>query len=242
MKKNIPDAITCLNLLSGCYALIFVFSGNLEYASYMVFLAMIFDFFDGFAARMLQVNSGIGKQLDSLADVISFGLVPSFMLYHMIKVIFENSDESYSPFLVALVLMSPFMLVVASALRLARFNVDVEQSVVFKGLPTPASAMFVVALPFFGHSKLFDLEWIITNPYYLVLISIFLSFMMISSFRLISLKFTEFSWTKNSMRYILIGGAALLIFFFGFASLSFIVLLYLLISFVDTRISNTNNS
>jgi CDP-diacylglycerol--serine O-phosphatidyltransferase len=137
MKKHIPNILTLSNLFAGCIGLVFAFDGNLIYASYAIWIAAIFDFFDGFSARMLNVSSPIGKELDSLADMVTFGVLPSMILYQMIES-HPIPNLGYGAFILALF----------SALRLAKFNVDTRQSTTFIGMPTPAAAFFVSGLPF----------------------------------------------------------------------------------------------
>ena len=137
MKKHIPNILTLSNLLAGCIGLVYAFNGNLVYASYAIWIAAIFDFLDGFSARMLKVSSPIGKELDSLADMVTFGVLPSVILFQMIG----NQPYEYLSY-------GAFILALFSALRLAKFNVDTEQTTTFIGMPTPAAAFFVSGLPF----------------------------------------------------------------------------------------------
>src|ERR1700761_7543560 len=141
VKKHVPNAITCANLFSGCIGIVFAFQGDLIVAAYCVFLSAIFDFFDGFASRVLQSFSGIGKDLDSLADMVSFGVLPSVTLYEL----FLQSPPAagvgtYLNFIA-------FLLPVFSALRLAKFNTDTRQAEIFIGLPTPANAILIASFP-----------------------------------------------------------------------------------------------
>lgn len=147
IKKHIPNAITCCNLLCGCLAIVQAFEGNLVYSAYLVGLAAIFDFFDGFAARMLKVSSPIGKDLDSLADMVTFGVVPGIVMYKLIlKTIFFQDDLSLPSDHLYYLSYSAFLIPVFSAIRLAKFNNDVRQSDSFIGLPTPANAIFICSI------------------------------------------------------------------------------------------------
>src|ERR1700744_3527940 len=141
VKKHLPNTITCANLFSGCVGIVFAFQGELIIASYAIFLSAIFDFFDGLASRVLQSYSGIGKDLDSLADLVSFGFLPAAIAYQLFLQSPQiNSISTYLNFV-------PFAMVIFSALRLAKFNVDTRQAENFIGLPTPANAILIAALP-----------------------------------------------------------------------------------------------
>ncbi|MEY3679312.1 MAG: hypothetical protein RI924_1453 [Bacteroidota bacterium] len=139
MKKHIPNTLTCLNLFSGCVGLVFAFENQLIFAAYAIGISAMLDFFDGMTARLLKAYSEIGKELDSLADVVSFGVLPSLIIYQLFKT--STSVHAYLPYLA-------FMIAVFSALRLAKFNVDTRQSEHFIGLPTPANALLIGSLPF----------------------------------------------------------------------------------------------
>src|ERR1700712_3527008 len=141
VKKHLPNAITCCNLFSGCVGIVFAFQGQLFAAAYAIFLSAIFDFFDGLASRVLQSFSGIGKDLDSLADMVSFGFLPSAIMYEL----FMQSPQisQVSPYLNFIA----FLISVFSALRLAKFNNDTRQADSFIGLPTPANAILIASLP-----------------------------------------------------------------------------------------------
>src|SRR5687767_11262435 len=161
IKKSIPNFITCLNLLCGCIGIVFAFEGNLIWSAYMVGIAAVLDFLDGFAARMLKVYSDMGKQLDSLADMVTFGMLPGVVMYHLIYFSLENGSVSLdlsdsrlpgqhltvNPYTAYLPYFA-FLIPVFSAIRLARFNLDSRQSDSFIGLPTPANAIFIVSLWF----------------------------------------------------------------------------------------------
>ncbi len=141
VKKHVPNAITCANLFSGCVGIVFAFQGELIIAAYAVLLAAIFDFFDGFASRVLQSFSGIGKELDSLADMVSFGVLPSVILYQLF--LQAPQIDQVSPYLNFIAFLIP----VFSALRLAKFNTDTRQAEIFIGLPTPANGMLIGSFP-----------------------------------------------------------------------------------------------
>lgn len=240
-KKHIPNAITCCNLLCGSLAIVQAFEGNLVYAAYLVGLAAIFDFFDGFAARMLRVASPIGKDLDSLADMVTFGVVPGLMMFKLIDHSLLQSFHKTPPeeWLVnhpmpqgyAYVHFIALIIVIFSAIRLAKFNNDTRQTSSFIGLPTPANAILIGSFPLilaYGHSPLAN--DIIENPYFLIITSIVLSFFLIAEIPLFALKFRTFSWTGNRTRYIFLMISGGLLILFRFTGIPLIILLYVLMS------------
>lgn len=228
MKKHIPNAVTCLNLFSGCLGIVFAFQGELKSASYAILVAAILDFLDGMLARLLKAYSDIGKELDSLADVVSFGVLPSVLIYQLFlqspQVDAWSSWISYSAFLIA----------VFSALRLAKFNIDVRQSDNFIGLPTPANALLISSFPFIIDRGSFLSSYIL-NPFFLLLFSIAMGVLLVSEIPLISLKFKNIELKQNLLRYILIFSSLVLLVLFKFAAVPLIIILYLLISFVQFR-------
>ena len=235
MKKHIPNFITLLNLFSGCIALVFALQGDLQLAALFVGIAALMDFLDGFFARLLKVTSKIGKDLDSLADVVSFGVVPGAVLFALLK-------ESLGTFVTSeptqlLIPFAGFIIPMFSALRLAKFNSDPRQEEAFYGLPTPANAMFVASLPLIllQTSNLLGIEMAylyrgLLNPVSLLALIIILSWLLIADFRLLSLKFKSLGWKQNKARFIFLILSALLILLLYFAAAPFILLIYILIS------------
>lgn len=234
MKKHIPNAITSGNLICGCISIQQMSQGNMTTAAIFILLAAFLDFFDGMAARMLKVSGDLGKQLDSLADMVSFGLAPAFIAFGLLENAVENKIYAYFAFIMA----------VFSALRLAKFNIDERQSEEFIGLPTPANALFWIGISL-SYWQSFNMEhgksvadlWVkwSANPYFIVGAILLLSYAMVAEIPLISLKFKNFGWKGNEYRYLLIGIGG---FFIGsslFASIPFILLLYLLLSIVKKR-------
>ena len=221
MKKHIPNILTLLNLLTGCIGIVYVFSGNLYYAAYAIWVAAIFDFLDGFSARMLKVSSPIGKELDSLADMVTFGVLPSFILFKMIG----DQTNMFIPYLA-------FSLALFSALRLAKFNIDSRQSNSFIGMPTPAVAFFVSGLVFWVRQYPEWQSWQI-----IVSISFILSFLLVSPIKMVALKFTNYSIVSNWHRYLIILMSTILLIILGFMSLPIIITLYLLISLISAKFS-----
>ena len=195
--KHIPNTITSLNLLSGALAFIHALSGNYTTAVLLIFLAAIFDFLDGMAARALKAYSDIGKELDSLADIVSFGLAPSLILYHKLSVI-----ELIHP----LIKYIPLIVALFSALRLAKFNIDTRQKEEFLGLPTPACGIIIASLLYF-YAVAEQTGWVvkfIDNSYTLPILSIVLSTLLVCEIPMFSMKISGLSWKKNSLRYIYI--------------------------------------
>lgn len=211
-------------MLCGCIGIVLVFEGNLYYATYLIWLAAVFDFFDGFVARWLNAFSAIGKELDSLADMVTFGVLPAFIMFHLLNKAFPESFISYIAFAIA----------AFSALRLAKFNVDTRQSDSFIGLPTPANALFISALPFVieSNSTLGD---VFSHGYSLLVIAVVFSLLLVTEIRLFALKFKNGKWQDNKIRYIFIALSIALIAIFQITSIPIIILLYILLSLPESR-------
>lgn len=227
MKKHIPNGVTCLNLFSGCLGIVYAFQGELKLASYAILAAAIFDFLDGMLARLLKAYSDIGKQLDSLADVVSFGVLPSVLIYQLFL---QSPQEGL---LSTWINYSAFLIAVFSALRLAKFNIDVRQSENFIGLPTPANALLISSFPFIIDQD--SLAYYILNPYFLLLFSIIMGILLVSEIPLISLKFKNIELKQNILRYILVFSSLVLLVLFKFAAVPLIIIVYFLISFIQFR-------
>ncbi len=213
MIRQLPNFLTCCNLICGCFGIVFLLEDRSVPAAYFVWASCVFDFFDGFAARMLKVSSPIGKELDSLADVVSFGVLPAMVMYKMIG---ASSDSNVLPYL-------GFMIAAFSALRLAIFNLDTRQSDSFIGLNTPANTLFITSLPLLpAHigGWLFQ-EWI------LVLITVVFSLLLVSPIEFFALKFKDFSWRNNKLRFTFLALSVLLIILLQFSAIPLIILLYL---------------
>lgn len=227
MIKHIPNALTCLNLFSGCVGIVLAFNGQLIYAGYTILVAVVFDFFDGMAARVLDASSPIGKELDSLADMVSFGVLPASIVFQMLQdspAIASNAQWlKYLAFLITLF----------SALRLAKFNIDPRQSTIFIGLPTPACALFVLGLPHIAMSNNVMISAYIQNPVILIILTLSLSFLLVAELRLMSLKFTDLSIRNNGYRYALIAASVLLFVFWQFSAIPIIIILYILLSLIQ---------
>jgi CDP-diacylglycerol--serine O-phosphatidyltransferase len=232
MKKHIPNAITCLNLLSGCIGIVFAFdSGSVIYSSYAIFIAAAFDFCDGLAARMFKSYSEIGKELDSLADMVSFGVLPSVIVYQL----FLQSPQIDN---VSLYLnFSAFLIAIASALRLAKFNTDVRQSENFIGLPTPANALLIACLPMIINGGNRFISDYILNVFFLFIFSAGMSVLLVMEVPLMSLKFKSLKLQDNLYRYILIISGFLLILVFKFIAAPIILFTYIILSIIQFRVT-----
>lgn len=222
IRKHIPNAVTCANLFSGCIGIVYAFKGDLETAAYFVLLSGIFDFFDGLTARALNVRSPIGKELDSLADMVSFGFLPGVVMYQLL----EQSDY-YTPYLPYL----GFFITVFSALRLAKFNIDARQTEDFIGLNTPMNTLFIVSLPFIQK----DYPGIINSTIFLLSLVALLSWLLVSELRIFSLKFSSAGWQQNKLKYLFLILSALLIPVLKFAAVPLILILYIGLSILHFR-------
>ncbi|MES2279654.1 MAG: CDP-diacylglycerol--serine O-phosphatidyltransferase [Bacteroidota bacterium] len=232
VKKHLPNAITCANLFSGCVGIVFAFSDNLIVAAYCIFLAAIFDFFDGFASRVLQSFSGIGKELDSLADMVSFGVLPSVMMYKLFLA--TPQIHNVSPYLNFIAFLIP----VFSALRLAKFNVDTRQAEKFIGLPTPANAILIASFPLIleHHNRIYSNY--ISNPIILSVFVVVMCALLVAELPLMSLKFKNRDFHENIYRYLLLLFSAILILFFKFAAVPVVIFLYIILSIIQFKFDN----
>jgi len=237
IKKHIPNFITLMNLFSGILSVYFSMTGDLRLAGFMIFIAAVLDFFDGMAARLLNAKTAIGADLDSLADVVSFGVAPGFILFQMIRLSLGQDfipveNPGYLPFIA-------FVIPLFGALRLAIFNVDESQTDSFKGLPIPAQAIVVAAFPIivlscFADNPNFYSE-LITNTWFLIGSGIVLSFLMVSNLPMFSLKFSNFPWKENQTRYLFLIMSVVLFVLLRIAAIPLIILLYVLVSLVFYR-------
>jgi len=234
LKRILPNIITLANLTCGLFSIVFAFQGNLKMASLCIFAGAFFDFFDGLAARLLKVSGELGKQLDSMADMVTFGVAPGFLMFHFMfylsnNMVFRHSMSNEVFFLPAsLALLIP----VLSAYRLANFNIDSRQTTSFIGLPVPALAIFIAAIPHINSEQFpmfFDMQ-------FLTVIAIIMPMLLVVEIPLFSLKFSKtesISSRLNIFRIILISSAVVLFFVFQFAAIPFIVILYLILSLLN---------
>lgn len=199
LGNHIPNGITCLNLLSGGLAITASFDDNFDTALIFIIAAAVFDFLDGLAARILKAYSDTGKELDSLADVVSFGLAPSLILYNFLK-----GFDCVNPYICYV----PLALAVFSALRLAKFNLDTRQSEQFLGLPTPASALFSASMATLAVHYPFTANPVLANNYAITITVCILSLLSISNIPMMSMKFKNLKWKDNAGRYVFLCTAA----------------------------------
>jgi CDP-diacylglycerol---serine O-phosphatidyltransferase len=234
LKKHIPNFITTLNLFSGCIGIILALTYRLDYAAYFIGVAAMFDFMDGMAARILNVKSEIGKELDSLADVVSFGVLPGILIFQLMVSSSVTPAHGISLIILSLIAL---IIPVLSAVRLAKFNLDTRQTTSFIGLPVPANALFLGSLPLIQmQSTLNDsLSWLtaITGNYYvLALIAVAMSLLLVSEIPLISLKFKNLKWADNKPQFILVAFALIAFAIVTFTAIPLIILAYILLSLV----------
>ncbi len=238
IKKHIPNAITLLNLASGLLAIIAIFKGYYDEAFLFVCLGIFFDFWDGFFARKFNVSGELGLQLDSLADVVTSGVVPGLMIFKLLQDIQEDDTSIYylteEYYYMGLMPYLGFIVTLASAYRLAKFNIDTRQTDSFIGLPTPANALFIMSIPMIQFDGTH--EWLVNalfNPFVLLIISLVSAYMLNAEIPLFSLKIKDFSWDKNKFQVFFLTIAATLLLFLGFTALPIIILLYVVLSVVN---------
>ncbi len=222
-KSYIPNAITCGNLISGCAATGAAFYGNYQWAVLMIVVGALFDFFDGLSARALHVSSPIGKELDSLADVVTFGVAPSAILFYLFHEV--HCPEVMMP-VKGVLPYAAFLLAAFSAIRLAKFNLDTRQATQFIGLPTPANALFWGSLVLGQHAFLVSMKF---NAAFLLLFMLLFCWLLVAEVPMLALKFKNLSWHDNKWRYLLILGS-LPCFLLGTSCFAAIIVWYILLS------------
>lgn len=220
LLRHLPNTLTCLNLLCGCFGIIVVLEGSPGKALWFVLAACVFDFFDGFAARALNVSSPIGKELDSLADMVTFGVLPGLVMFRMIDTL---SSSVYLPY-------AGFSLTVFSALRLAKFNVDETQRDVFIGLPTPANALFITSLVYLRSPW----DMFVSQDYFLVVITVIFSLLLVAPVELFALKFKSYGWSENRLKFTFLAVAGLLLVLGQMAAMPFVILTYVALSLLKS--------
>jgi CDP-diacylglycerol--serine O-phosphatidyltransferase len=244
IKKGLPGFFTSLGLISGCISIVISVSyANLTLAGYFILIAAFFDFIDGWVARALDAVSDFGKQLDSLADVISFGVAPATILYRLMLLSHVNTspdagfDVMHPDPPEAVLMFSVFLVAVFSALRLAKFNLDSLQVKNFRGLPTPANALFIAGLGFAAEtSRNIPAVDIIFTRWFLLAVILLSCYLLVSNIGMFSLKFSSFGIRNNLMRYLFLLLAAVLIVLFGLPALAPVIVVYVIMSMINTRI------
>ncbi len=233
MKKNIPNFITMLNLLSGILSIVAVYEGSFEWAVYFIGFSALFDFFDGAIARILKLNSEFGKQLDSLADLISFGLAPGFIMFFLLKSSnllpdIQASNHNVTAFVA-------FLIPIFSAWRLAKFNIDTRQAEQFIGLPTPAGAIIISSLALINQNLYGTTDWMVdlsSNAMFLIAITVIVSAFLVAEIPLLSLKFKHLKWKGNQARFALILISVVLIVWLQISAIPLIMISYIALSLV----------
>ena len=254
IKDHLPNCITLLNLLCGCLAIVTAFNGsmvhlfhyNLPIAPIFIFIGGFFDYIDGTLAHILDAKSDLGEQLDSLADIVTFGVAPAMIVYQLLH---EQALIANYPFIInniTYLSCIPFLIAIFSAVRLAKFNIDERQTISFLGLPTPANAFFWASIPLIftlinpatipvgiveniKHLVYFSLR----NPYEILILSIIMSLFLVVEIPLFSLKFKTLNWADNKIRYLFLITSVILILFFTVFALPIIIFLYVIFSIVN---------
>lgn len=230
LKKHIPNTITCCNLISGCIATYWAFQGEYQLALLFIIIGAVFDFFDGMSARLLHVSSPIGKELDSLADDITFGFAPSAIVFEYLK-----SETELLPFVV-------FVMAAFSALRLAKFNLDERQALGFIGLPTPANALFWGSLIVGAGDWMKSAPFVSSNLSLVILAGVAVScWLLIAEIPMFALKFKTWGWKGNEIKYIFLITCIPLLLLLGVSGLAAIIAWYIILSIINNLIINTTH-
>ncbi len=229
IKKHVPNLITLLNLFSGCIAIVFVAEADFKMAFFFVCLGIFLDFFDGFFARLFKVSSPLGLQLDSLADMVTSGLVPGFVMYKMLTEIEVFDVTSFVPYL-------GFIITLGSCYRLANFNIDTRQTDSFIGLPTPANALFILSLPLIESTyKIGFIFETLNNQWFLLAITLLSAYILNAEIPLFSLKIKDFTFKKNALQIVFLTLSVLLLVFFQYLGIPLIIITYVLLSVVNNK-------
>lgn len=234
IKKTIPNTLTLLNLLSGLIAIISIFNGYYDHAFLFVCLGIFFDFWDGFLARKLHAQSDLGLQLDSLADMVTSGVVPGLLMFKLFDTIQQNQTEymlTEETYYMGIVPYLGLLIPLASCYRLANFNIDTRQTNSFIGLPTPANALFIMSIPMIQYVDNYPaLTDALNNPYLLLVITLLSCYLLNAEIPLFSLKFKKFSWQEAKLQILFLLLALVLILMFNFIAIPLIILSYIVIS------------
>ena len=234
IKKHIPNLITLGNLFCGTIATIYAVQADFVFAGLFVILGILFDFFDGFAARLFHVSGELGKQLDSLADMVTSGVVPGIIMLKLIEVNTINASNSFFDDSILGISLVGLVLTLGACYRLAKFNIDTRQSDSFIGLPTPAMSLFVISLPLIQEYSNIEFALnLITNNYFLIAITILLTYLMNAQLPLFSLKFKDYSVKNNLIKYVFLIASLLMIIFLQYISIPLIIIVYVVLSVIS---------
>ncbi len=232
IKKHIPNTITLLNLFCGCIAMVFVSKQDFEMVFLFAALGIFFDFFDGFFARLFKVSGSLGLQLDSLADMVTSGVVPGYVMFWLLS----NSQNEVSTH--PLVPFLGFIISLGSCYRLAFFNIDSRQSSSFIGLPTPANSLFILSLPLVIHNSTSIIVYqILTSQSVLLVITLFSAYILNAEIPLFALKIKNFNFRDNSLQFLFVTISVLLVVFFKYAGVPLVIVSYVLLSVLNNRFS-----
>lgn len=221
MKKHIPNLITLLNLLSGCIGIKYAFESNFELAFLFLCLAVFFDFFDGFFARLFKVQGPLGVQLDSLADMVSCGVLPGVVMYQLLT---QATDNTILPYL-------GFIITLGSCMRLAKFNIDTRQTDSFIGLPTPANSLFILSLPLIVQTSAIDvIVEVIQSPIFLIVVTLLSAYILNAELPLFSLKIKNFSFQKYKLQIVFLIISLILLLVLQYLGVALVILIYVLLS------------
>lgn len=241
IKKHIPNAITLLNLSTGLLAIIAIFRGYFDEAFIFVCLGIFLDFWDGFLARKFNVAGPLGVQLDSLADMVTCGVVPGLMMFRLFEDIQQTQPQymlTEETFYMGFVPYLGFLITIASCYRLANFNIDTRQTDSFIGLPTPANALVIMSIPMIQYANDFEmLTAILYNPYVLLVITLISAYILNAEIPLFSLKIKEFTWSKYKMQILFLIGSLLSFFILGFVAIPLIIISYVLVSVISNKMT-----
>ena len=254
--KQIPNLFTLINLFFGCLAIVFALQTNnviiyvneqfnssfnipekITWASICIMIAAVIDFLDGFVARLLKATSEMGKQLDSLSDVVSFGVAPSVIVYQLLKFSFAREENGLNVSI--LWLMPALLLACAAAYRLAKFNLDTTQQYYFKGVPVPAVGLLIASFPLILHfNETSSVTTLLMNKWFLYMLVIILSYLMVSNHRMMSLKFSDFTINSNMPKIILLVIAIIAVLFLQWAAVPVVFIFYILLSLNKSKIKS----
>lgn len=242
IKKHIPNAITCLNILSGCIASLLAIEGYLYPAALLIILAAVFDFMDGMFARLLGAYSEMGKELDSLADMLSFGFAPATIAFSYLRLaVLGDTGAAFTPETLSYsqiaILLSAFIISIFSGLRLAKFNVDTRQTTSFIGVPTPANAMFWASLPIILHFGDYPMiESLLTNQWLILVSVIVTSLLLVSEIPMFALKVKSLRWQENQIRYLFLITLIILAILLKWLVIPLILFVYIFFSLIDNML------
>ena len=241
IKKHIPNLFTLGNLFCGTLATMAAVNNYYEAAGLLVVVGIGFDFLDGFVARLLKVQSELGKQLDSLADMVTSGVVPGIVMFKFFEDGIQNGDIDFTDTMMLLAFTS-FLLTLGAGYRLAKFNIDTRQSDSFIGLPTPAMSLFVVSLPIiYLHTEVVFVKDLVFNSYFLIGVSVVLTYLMNAELPLLSLKFKNYGFKENLFKYLLIISSIVLIVTLKYVAVPLIIVIYILLSIIH-NLSNKKHA